>query len=614
MGKGTPKPNKKTHAFLKDSPVKWWDLVLLFVLLLFCFLAFQMGDLMHTSACSFGYLNGHIFDLYDYLAAEGINTGGVRGIHGSYMPTIYLIFALWNIPVCLFGLMKIPSVETGLTAMFWAKLLPCAVHVLSFIPVFLIGKELGMGERKAKLLGYAAVTVPAALYGSFIMGQYESITVFLVLFGVLFWLRRKDVLFIVFFAVAVTVKYTALAVFLPLLFLREKNFWKLLLKLIAVFALFALEFLIYLRSPMFRAYVFGFGSAGDQPTGYLFNVFYEPGFELSGQTFKVYLVVLAFAAVLAWCYFKAVSSPEDEHRYGIYAAALGCTALFCFSKWHPHWLMLALPFYTIGAFRTRYAKIWMILELLFVLLLYCFTVQAFPALLDENLLLSGVFKKILPDGMSEAVKMRDWFGKIDGSLCLSLITALMAVSAFFQHPRFMAEDLSEIPKGLTGWVRARYVVGLLVFILPMMLCLRGSTGTPESAYYEKTFDTLIVLKDDEPVTQEFSAEADRVSKLRFAVSLQGAHAAGKLNVRILDGADEVYTNAVSMAGRYEGEIISLSPGLKLEKGRNYQVSFTLEGAGKDSALCLLGQSAGTNKSAEAGGKDLGCHLAVMMFR
>lgn len=60
-------------------------------------------DLWHTSQVSFGYLKGHFLDLYDY----NINSLGMPTI--VYYPTIYLLYALWNIPA--YFLMGVDSVD-----------------------------------------------------------------------------------------------------------------------------------------------------------------------------------------------------------------------------------------------------------------------------------------------------------------------------------------------------------------------------------------------------------------------------------------------------------------------------------------------------------------------
>ena len=96
----------------------WRFYVYVFVLTL-CFLLFQQGDLRHTIFSSFAYLNGHFVDFYEYNRKYlGRN---------DYLPLTYIIFAIWNIPLYLLGLVTSPELqqEAWLPVLIgWGKLLP----------------------------------------------------------------------------------------------------------------------------------------------------------------------------------------------------------------------------------------------------------------------------------------------------------------------------------------------------------------------------------------------------------------------------------------------------------------------------------------------------------
>lgn len=70
-------------------------------------------DLWHTSACSFAYLNGHFADFYDWK----INVSNIGTI--VYYSTIYLLFAIWNIPLRLFGITNIE--QNSAFILLWVK-------------------------------------------------------------------------------------------------------------------------------------------------------------------------------------------------------------------------------------------------------------------------------------------------------------------------------------------------------------------------------------------------------------------------------------------------------------------------------------------------------------
>ena len=104
---------------IAEKPLLIWDYVAFAAIAVFCFLVFQQSDLLHTAGCSYGYLNGHFRDFYDYC--------GTFDIHPAYMPSFYLIFAIWNIPMRLFGVVTFPTENLPVLAILWAKLLPCLI-------------------------------------------------------------------------------------------------------------------------------------------------------------------------------------------------------------------------------------------------------------------------------------------------------------------------------------------------------------------------------------------------------------------------------------------------------------------------------------------------------
>ena len=176
---------KSFAGLFQNSAVKWFDWVILAVLMAFCFFSFNMRDLLHTAGCSYGYLDGHLRGFYDYLAEFGIDEHGEAGLFAAYLPTIYLIFAVWNIPMKLFGVVPQATAQLNIIALMWAKILPCVMYIVCGILVYKIAKKLRMQDRKAKVVMFSFLSMPVAFAGQFILGNYESFLLFFVLMGVL---------------------------------------------------------------------------------------------------------------------------------------------------------------------------------------------------------------------------------------------------------------------------------------------------------------------------------------------------------------------------------------------------------------------------------------------
>ena len=408
--------------FLKDGAVRWYDWCILLILILLCFFIYAMSDLFHTAACSYGYLDGHILDFYDYLAENGVYSDGSIGIYASYMPTVYILFALWNIPMKLFGVVPQATMQLGILPLMWAKLLPCLAFLASAGVVYLIGRDLGMGKRKLLILVYAYLSCPVLFYGQFVIGQYESFFTALVLLGFWCWLRKKDKGFLLCFGLALTFKYTALFVFIPLLLLREKKIPKIILYCGLVFVPYAAEYLLYMHSEVFRSYVFGIGSSGDRPTGYIENAALFTGFTFGGNLrFVIYILVVVFALICAYAYFTDVKEAE-EGRFGLHLCCLSLAAFFCLSKWHSHWLMPLFAFTTVSTLMSRRKKAMIALDLLFGVLFIMFCTCQFEGAHDEAMINNGVLKFFLPDRrISYAYSLTDYYRQISMSMELSKV-------------------------------------------------------------------------------------------------------------------------------------------------------------------------------------------------
>ena len=78
------------------SVLQW---VMFAVVAAFCFLFFCHQDVLITAGHAGEYLKGHITDFYSAC----VDTDGLYG--ANYLPTTFIVFAIWNIPMKLFGLL-----------------------------------------------------------------------------------------------------------------------------------------------------------------------------------------------------------------------------------------------------------------------------------------------------------------------------------------------------------------------------------------------------------------------------------------------------------------------------------------------------------------------------
>ena len=332
---------KKIKEYFREVTIV--DYIIAVIIMVFCFFSYQHADVLHTGGSSFAYLNGHFWDFYDYNAKYlKVN---------NYMPTTYLFFALWNIPIKLLGLVTVPTKHVGIIVRLWYKLFTTIIYIGTAFIIEKICSELNLNTRSAKLTAFLFFTNPIALYSQFIFSQYDIITTFFLLLGLYFWLKDDDYKFIASFAIALTCKYFSLLFFVPLLLIKEKNILKILHKLLLVCSLFIVETIIYLHSSAFINGVFGFKAAS-----YIFELSLDLGYT------KISVVLLLYAIICGYCYFVEIPD-ESQSKVAIWILNLVTFIAFGLSFWHPQWLLMAVPFWVLGTVFAKNKEFYLFLDI-----------------------------------------------------------------------------------------------------------------------------------------------------------------------------------------------------------------------------------------------------------
>ena len=449
-----------------------WDWAIFMILGAACFLLFEQEDLAITANNSLLMLDGHFLDFYSSVKQL---TGGANA---NYLPSTFWIFAIWEIPLFLFG--HSPTAEYSFTVMemVWLKLLPTAVYVYCGFLIKKIAQEsLGFSASKATLAMYLFLTAPLAFFSQLIFGQYDIFTVALMLLGLRHYLKQSAAkkhfyLFILFFALAATLKYYVLAVFFILLALREKRFFVLLccaaLVLVPAVAEAGLYYLV--DNEAFKESVLGFGA-----------IDYATKSEIAISDVSIKLLPLALILLFCWTYFI---KPKDRREFICYSFYLCCGVfciLFALMRWHPQWLIIATPFWVIGTLLLKRINLSLCLDALFMLPFYIYTVRIFPNNVDQDML-TGMALMPLFNGQSAdaSLTMADIYNIPQLSTLFTLMVVCLILWFVLKHPRYCLPDITEdpikreetfAPLSTMAIVRIRLAVGVLAFAIPALICL-----------------------------------------------------------------------------------------------------------------------------------------------
>jgi uncharacterized membrane protein len=463
---------KKNNSQQTGVQLRIWDWLVFIVLGTACFLLFEQEDLAITANNSLLILNGHFLDFYS--SAKQL-TGGANA---NYLPSTFWIFAIWEIPLALFGHTPTAHYSFTVVEMVWLKLLPTAVYICCGFLIKRIAQEnLGFSVAKATLAMYLFLTAPLAFFSQLIFGQYDIFTVALMLLGLRQYLKQDEsrkhfYLFVLFFALAATMKYYVLAVFFILLVLKEKRFFALLCCALLVLVPAAAEAGLYylVDGAAFRESVLGFGA-----------IDYAAKSEIAVSDVSIKLLPLALILLFCWAYFVR---PKDRREFVCYSFYLCCGVfciLFALMRWHPQWLIIATPFWVISILLLKRPNLSLCLDTLFMLPFYIYSVRVFPNNVDQDML-TGMALMPLFGGrtVNGSLTMADIYNIPQLSTLFTLMVACLILWFVLKHPRFCLDDITEEPpnkeqeftpfKTITA-IRVRLAVGVLAFALPALLCL-----------------------------------------------------------------------------------------------------------------------------------------------
>lgn len=408
------------------------DWILFTVLAVLCYVSFAQADLYVTGNRSWLYWTQGGWDFYERSFEF------TDGYGANYMPSTFLMFALWVLPLKLLGLPQ-PESTSWLPYTMWYKLLPTLFYIASAYLIYRICLLIGMKQKKSMICMYAFMTMPVAFYSQFIFSQYDIFTVFFMLLGIYYYFRnhsRKDyLLFCLFFGIAATFKYFALLIFFVLLLLDEKRVPVLLWRAFLALLPLLLEIAVYWHSDAFHKSVFGFG---------VLTYTTQHDFQTNLGSYSFLKIVVCF--LVAWPYFVHPRTRQEKIRWAFYFCCGICFGLFTFMSWHPQWLIFAAPFWVISAFMSKHMEKFLWLDAAFLLVFYALILQVFTNNLDEKVLKGGIWRSLVLEPLSVShTHMGDFLSFVDSNTMYSAFAVFLLLFFVFKHPRHTLQDFSQNP-------------------------------------------------------------------------------------------------------------------------------------------------------------------------
>ena len=335
---------------LKQREMKWMAGIL-GTGVLFVFLTMVYSDQLTNSR-------------FGYQIVDSIFKGQFRefynGAAWSYGPPIYLIYALWSVPVWLVGF--VGGFEVNLEAipvLLWYKAM---LALFALWSVYLVGKlaeELYADKKREIQLQYVASFL--FVFPVFAIAQCDIIGLCFVLLALYYYMKEQNLHFLVAIAVATTMKYFALLVFLPLLLFRFRKIGRFIAALAVGMLFLALNTLVVQRSD-------AVASLTDNPEYYV-NEHIRRLAEVKidiGSYKEIGLLGFFFLALCIVAYVLPNQDTEKNKKYAIWLAFSGYLCFFLFYGCNFYWYILLAPFLILLAYtKPGLTKLCLLLETLY---------------------------------------------------------------------------------------------------------------------------------------------------------------------------------------------------------------------------------------------------------
>lgn len=257
--------------------------------------------------------------------------------HAAYPFTVYLLFAVWELPVWVLG--KIAQTDLFNTALnfLWLKVLLLAFVVLCMQQFYKVVSHIERIKDKAHVAVYLFLSSAFLLTATGIASQYDIITLFFILCGIDAWICEKYSRFFWLFTIAISFKYFALMFFIPLLLIKEKKLLKVLgLAVSSVLPTLAL-WLVFPKPE---------GQISNVKR--LFGMFTTETISLGKGSVIPFLVIMILVCAYAFFFVS-----EDRIQNAVFLLFI-VSGAFCFvANTYPYWTVLTAPIFILVVFLCR---------------------------------------------------------------------------------------------------------------------------------------------------------------------------------------------------------------------------------------------------------------------
>ncbi|SEQ36393.1 hypothetical protein [Butyrivibrio sp. TB] len=423
----------------------------------------------------------------------------------NYNILMYMIFAVWNLPTWIVTKVSNVDVYNSTLCLLWMKsitLIWTAAFMWTFTRLIKVcikesSKEGSIDRESYEDIMFcdpvrtgAALFLSSAFYMSAVVicGQYDIISMTFVMQGILHYItedkikRGYNVFFILYFAIALPLKMFALLVFIPLLLLKEKRVYKIVVNGILVYLptlllnkVFPVKYVI--NPEVAEGLTLSSANSYDMSLLPLYVDLYDfinIGFGV------LFLYVFAEVILLIICYMFDLNKSDSKIKWIIYVCFMTYFNQFVLAYSHPYWLLMIVPFIVIMILLNRkYMYINILIDTVMCLGMLLAQMFFFTWAYTGEIVMRS-FWRYITGSKHEFVSLTEFSARFVADdrlqtyatgIGLTIFTAGMLVFAVINCPPIYKRlKIVDYEEKVTTWLFPARLLGCLVFgMIPLVL-------------------------------------------------------------------------------------------------------------------------------------------------
>lgn len=283
---------------------------------------------MHLIACI---LKGTPLSFYQY-SIENVSLTWPP----SYELPIFIIFAVWNIPIYIINAIHPFDFIVSPMVNIYAKMLPLLFMFGTMRVLYLVCKELKCTDKQAKWCMFFFCSAIPTLVSTVWIAQVDIISVFFIMIGFYYYIKKNTFRFCLFFAIAIPMKLFALFIFFPLLLFIEKKVFKCIGYTLSSLSILLLCKMLFWGDQAYMVSKKEFG---------LVNFQRMTTVSFPGGMGGIPIFMCVFVLICIYCYLKRFENDTQLFQYSIYVSLMTYYLFLIFVQQpYLYWNILVAPF------------------------------------------------------------------------------------------------------------------------------------------------------------------------------------------------------------------------------------------------------------------------------